>query len=340
MQKKSALKKFIQGRAFLLIVLAVVVLIITYAVQAKAFTRGNMSQIMATLSYLGVFTIGIACLLVGGGFDFSTSAHATVGILIFAQLLQWFPGLPWPVAMIGTLGFGIIAGLINAFFSEGLRLMAFICTIGMQSVWNGLSMWYTRGNMMPIYRAGFTKLATLYVAGSPVPWTFVFMVLIVILYSFILKWTRFGRSVLMSGGNPNAARLAGLKPPRIRTILFVNNGVLAGVAGLIWASQQKMASAQGLIQGTPEMTALTASILGGVSFIGGAGNLAGAFFGCVLIQILQYALQSMGLQLWFVTLVNGMLLVIALGIDSINTRRRTKGMGGGIGGNMGVPGMN
>jgi ribose/xylose/arabinose/galactoside ABC-type transport system permease subunit len=86
----------------------------------------------------------------------------------------------------------------------------------------------------------------------------------------------------------------------------------------------------------PEMTALTAAILGGVSFFGGAGSLGGAFFGIVLIQVLSYALQIMSLPLWFVTLVNGLLLVIALTIDSFASRKRNKGTGGAA---MGMPGM-
>ncbi len=336
MPKKTFLSKLLSGKAFVIIVLILVVLAITFIFKPDAFTKGNALQVMNNLSYLGVLGAGVACLLMGGGIDFATSAHATVGMLLFAQLLEWYPDLPWPVAAAAALCFGALAGAINAFFAQGLRLMPFIATIGMQSVWNGLAKWYTRGGTIPIRNPSFMKLSATYIGDSPIPWLFIFMLAIVILNSVVLKRTKFGRSVLMVGGNPAASRLAGLNPSKVKSLLFINNGVLAAVAGLIWASQQKMGSPTGLTAGMPEMTALTAAILGGVSFMGGSGSLGGAFFGIALISVLSYALQAMQLPLWFVTLVNGSLLVIALTIDSFASKKLNKGMATS---QMGMPGM-
>jgi len=335
MPKKSWLRKALSGKSPLLILLILIIFAIVYINMPGAYTFGNAMQIMSLLCYLGIITVGVGLLLMCGGFDFSTSAHATMGMLIFAQMLQWFPKLPWPVAALCTICFGVIAGGINAFFAQGLNLMPFIATIGMSSVWGGLAKWATRGNTIPIRDASFSKLSAATIGATPIPWLFIFMLAVVIIYSIILKWTRFGRSILMVGGNPMASRLAGLNPAKVKNILYINNGVLAGIGGLIWASQQKMFSPTGLMSGMPEMDALSASILGGVSFMGGAGSLGGAFFGIALIQILTYALQTLQLPLWFVTMVKGLLLVIALTLDSFATRKRSKGMGGA----MGMPGM-
>jgi ribose/xylose/arabinose/galactoside ABC-type transport system permease subunit len=160
----------------------------------------------------------------------------------------------------------------------------------------------------------------------------------VIIYSVVLRYTNIGRSLFMVGGNPAAARLAGIKISRIKTLVFVNNGVLAAIGGLVWASQQSMGSPNGLTSSSPEMTAMGASILGGVAFMGGAGGLGGAFFGVCLVTTVTYALQAMSLPLWFVTMVNGSLLVIALTLDGLRSRRQSKNaQGGGMGG--GMPGM-
>lgn len=327
MPKKSLFKKFFEGKSLLLIVLILVVFGITLIVEPGAFTKGNAQQVMSILCYLGIIAVGVAMLLMCGGIDFSTSAHATVGMLLFAQLMQWSPNMPWLLAALAVLLFGAFAGVVNAFFSEKLHLMPFIATIGMSSVWSGLAKWYTRGNSIPIRDQGFSEISSACIGNTPVPWLFIFMIVVVIIYSVILKRTRFGRSVLMVGGNPAAARLAGLNPSKVKSLLFINNGVLAAVGGLIWASQQKMFSPTGLTAAMPEMTALTAAILGGVSFMGGSGSLSGAFFGVVLIQVLSYALQCMHLPLWFITMVNGSLLLIALTIDAFTSRKRLKGMG-------------
>ncbi len=336
MEKKSVLKKFLQSKSLFLIVLILIVLAITYIVEPGSFTKGNAQQIMSLLCYLGIIGVGVACLLMCGGIDLATSAHATFAMLVFAQILQWGPNLSWFVAALAAMVFGAIAGVINAFLAQGLRLMPFIATIGMSSIWNGLAKWYTRGNTIPIRNESFSKISSACIGNSPIPWMFVFVIAVVIIYSVVLKRTRFGRSILMVGGNPTAARLAGLNPDKIKSLLFVNNGVLATVGGLIWASQQKMFSPTGLTAGMPEITALTAAILGGVSFMGGSGSLGGTFFGVMLIQVLSYALQCMYLPLWFITMVNGSLLLIALTIDAFASKKRMKGAGMS---GMAMPGM-
>lgn len=338
----SRFRRFTQSKAFLLIVLTLIVLVITYIVNPGSFNKGNAAQLMAIISYTGVMLCGIAMLLMSGGFDFSSSAQASIAMLVFAKLVNQYPNVPWIVFALLALLCGAVSGAINAFFADGLGLMAFICTIGMSSVWTGLAALWTRGSTVPIRNAAFNNIAAAYIPGTPIPWTFVFALALVIIYSFIVKYTRFGRSILMSGGNPAAARLAGMNPRKIQAILFVNNGVLAVLGGLIWASQQKMGSPTGLSGAAPDMTCLTASILGGVSFMGGAGALGGAFIGIILIQVLAYALQVMGLPTWFITLINGSLLVIAISIDTFNMKRRLKKLGlksTGGGGTMAFPGM-
>lgn len=324
------------GKSALLIILILIVLVITYIETPDSFTKGNAQQILSNLCFLGMFGVGVALLLMGGGFDFATSAHATMSTLVFLKFLQWFPNLPWPVAGLAALCAGAIAGGVNAFLAQGLKLMPFIATIGMGSVWGGLSRWATRGNYVAINNPGFSKMSSACIGNTPIPWLFLFIIAVVIIYSVVLRWTRFGRSILMVGGNPAASRLAGLNPSKIKSLLYINNGVLAAIGGLIWSSQQKMYNPTGLTTLMPEMTSLTAAILGGVSFMGGSGSLGSAFLGIMLISILSYALQTMMLPLWFVTLVNGLLLVIALTIDSFATRKVRKSMAAS---GMVMPGM-
>ncbi|MDR2665010.1 MAG: ABC transporter permease [Oscillospiraceae bacterium] len=332
MKKNTLLQKLVKGKAMFLLLLILVVLAITYIVKPASFTIGNAKQLMQNISFIGVISVGVCCLFICGGIDFSTSAHATVGMVFFALCLQKFESVPWPVFILAPVVFGIIAGLVNAFFSEVLNLMPFIATIGMQSVWSGGIMWYVNAQPIQITRASFTTLATKYI--GPVPVFFLFFIALAIIYSIALRYTTLGRSMYMVGGNPAAARLAGINISRTKTLVFINNGILAALGGLVWASQQGMGSPNGLTSSTPEMTAMSASILGGVAFSGGAGGLGGAFFGVCLVTALTYALQAMGLPLWTVTMVNGLLLVTALTLDSLRSRKQMKAMQG-----MGMPGM-
>jgi ribose transport system permease protein len=190
-----------------------------------------------------------------------------------------------------------------------------------------------------ITNGAFIHLSATYIFGT-IPLMFVFTLVLFFLYSVMLRKTRFGRSIFMAGGNPSAARLAGLNPKRIKSILFVNNGVLCAIAGLMFASQQQMAHPAALVNKMPHITSLIAALLGGVSFVGGTGSLFGAFFGIATIQLLDYALQTIGLPLWIISMVNGMLLVVAIAIDGHNMRKRFKALGMKMAsGGSGMPGM-
>ena len=331
--KNKFFRKFFSGRGPLLIGLILITLIITYLVEPGSYTLGNAQQIMNNLCFLLVFGIGVAVLLMGGGFDFACSGHATCSTLIFLLVLQSSENMPWWVAAIAAILFGAFAGGINAFFAQGLHLMPFIATIAMSNVWGGIAKWATKGNYVAINNEVFGKITSTLIGKTPIPALFIGVIALVVVYSLILKYTKFGRSIAMVGGNPVAARLAGLNADRIKSILYINTGVLAAVGGLIWSSQQRMYNPGGMTALAPEMTSLTAAILGGVSFMGGSGTLGGAMVGVFLISLLSYALQAMMLPTWVTTLVNGMLLVIALTIDGLTK----KGAQGGE--KMLMPGM-
>ena len=333
MRRRSRLTAFFRGRTFLILALTVAVIVITYFVAPRAFNIANGKAILLNISYLGVVAIGVACLLMCGGIDFGTSAHATFGMVCFSLMLMRWPHIPWGVIALITIGIGLFAGAINAFLTQVLKLMPFIATIGMTSVWSGLSAWIMFGNVSSINRPSFTRLATTFIGNTPIPVFLLLTIFLLIVYGFMLKWTRFGRSIAMVGGNPAAARLAGLNPAKVRTVMFLNNGFLGSIAGLMFASQLRMGTPTGFIGMAPEMSALTGSILGGVSFAGGSGGLVGAFFGVLLINLLSYSLQAMGTNLWLLTIINGLLLVTALTIDGFRNRKLTKGD------TMGMPGM-
>lgn len=343
MPRRTRFQKIRQSRPFLLISLTVFVLLIVLIVKGyTVFNAGNATQLMNRLSYLGLFVAAMACLLMSGGFDFSLASQAVFGTLVFVELCVKNPNISWILFAITVIIIGACMGAINAFFSQFLNLMPFICTIAMSSVWLGISNWWTRGSVKTINDASFNTIATARVFGSPIPWTFIFMLAIFILYGLLLKYTRFGRSVIVAGGNQTAARLAGLNPKKIKTILYINASFLGMLAGLIYLSQQRTASVTGgLSQATPEMRGLTASMLGGVSFMGGSGAMSGALFGVILIEVLAYSLQVMLLPAWFILFVNGMLLVVALTIDTMSTRLRMRRLGikSSGGGGMVMPGM-
>lgn len=337
--KVSRLRLFFRSKIFQLLCLAVLVVVITLIAAPHAYNTANLRQIMNNITIVGVFVCGVAPLLMCGGIDFAGSAFATCAMLVFARLLELFPKLPWPLMLIPCMIVGGLLGGLNAFFIVKLNLMGFILTLAMASVFNGVANWSIKGVQIQVTDKAFTGLSGTFLF-EVIPVFFLFAVFLVIVYSIVLLKMSFGRSILMCGGNPAAARLAGLNPKKIRTILYINSGFVASLAGVIWAAQNKMAVHSAFIVTTPHMTAFIGSLLGGVSFFGGSGSLGGAFLGVALMQLLAYSLQTMGVNIWINGLINGMLLIIALTIDDVSRRIRMKKLGiKAGGGGVVMPGM-
>jgi ribose/xylose/arabinose/galactoside ABC-type transport system permease subunit len=338
--KVSRLKLFLRGKVFQLLCLSILVVVITVIESPNAYNTQNIRQIMNTLTITTVFICGVAPLLMCGGLDWAGSAFATCAMLVFARLLELFPGIPWPFMLIPGMLVGAILGGLNAFLMVKLNLVAFIGSMAMATVFNGIANWSVKGVQIQVTNKYFTQLSGKYLFDV-IPVFFVFAIILVVIYSIILIKTSAGRSVLMVGGNAAAARLAGLNPKKIQAILYINSGVVASLGGFIWAAQNRAAAPTAFTMTQPHMRVFIGALLGGVSFFGGSGSLTGAFFGVALINLLSYSLQVMGVDIWINGLINGMLLIVALTIDDVSRRLRMKKLGikASGGGTAVMPGM-
>jgi len=202
--------------------------------------------------------------------------------------------------------------------------MPFISSIGMASVYTGLATVWTKGNTVPVNVQSFTNIGK-YAIGF-VPILFLFVILLILVYNRILSSTCFGRNIYMVGGNQQAARLAGLNPARMKMLLFINNSILASLAGVLWEAQKKLASPTNITTSQPDFAAITASILGGVAFMGGSGTLGGAFIGMLLLNVFDNALTVMKVQSYWNIMLQGLILILALIIDTINTSKQRRAL--------------
>jgi ribose transport system permease protein len=297
--------------------------------------KGNVRGVLVNLVVQCTIMTGLATLLISGGIDLSSGAQAGMASLIFAQILKanekflQTQASPAQMALVlagaiaAALAFGVLAGFINIFFINVLNLMPFIATIGMSSVYGGVASALTRGNAVPI---GLTKFTDLGKAAffERIPLLFIIAVAILAVYEFILLKTSFGRSILMVGGNGYAARLSGLDPKKIRAKLYINNSVIAAVAGLMWTALKKQSNPAALTSAMPDMNALTAAILGGVGFMGGSGELGGAFIGMLMLNIFDNGLTVLKVAAYWNIVAQGFLLIVALILDYFSEASRRK----------------
>jgi len=283
--------------------------------------KGNLLNIFYGLVIQCILLCGVALTLIGGNIDLSVSGQATLGSMAFALMLQRFPQLPWVVALVTALLLRACFGIANTLLVGKLSIPSFIATIGMASIYRGLCNVLRQGENVQINRADLRALMETRIFGR-FPLTFLVAIAFVIIYSFILSRTTFGRNIFLVGGNKQAARLSGVNTDRIVAILFINNGVLAVLGGVLWSSAVRLASPTAIVSSEPGFSVISASVLGGVSFGGGAGTLGSPFVALLLLSVFSNMLTVVGIQPYWNVFAQGLILVIALIIGFIGERRR------------------
>lgn len=335
MEKTSKLKSLLGGKSVILFVILVVVVAIFQIINKNYLSGTNILGILSTSTTSGTIVIGMACLLISGNIDLSAGATGMLGGMIVAFLLQ--AGVPWFAAVLLGLVFGMCIGLINSFFANVLNFMPFISTLAIMYVFQGMGNALNNAQSVAISDPAFKMIgltldklfnlpaeATGFFADvlRTIPIPFAIMTILFIVYAYILDNTRFGRRVYMCGGNRQAARLAGINPKRISTILFMNNSAIAVLAGIFVAARMNMASPTNVLG--MELTGITAAVLGGVSFMGGGGGMGGAYIGLLLLNGFTNGLQIAGLGAYWQIVANGVLLIAALMLDYFREKARIR----------------
>ncbi len=306
-----------------------IVLVVALVIEIAAFsllnhnflTTVNMVNILIAASLVGLVAIGHTYLIIEGQNDLSPgSLVAFLGVL---SSLLVSKGLNFGVTLLITMAAGVVVGLCNAFMVNKLKLEAFIATLVTQSVMRGFAYIICDGKSIGIMNQTFIWVGKARPLG--LPFSVWLMIIAFIIGGVILAKTRFGRSVYAIGGNAQAARLAGMNPQRIVTISFVVMGLLCSIGGIVYVA--RMQSGQPSANVNLEFDAITAVILGGVSFAGGVGNMGGTVIGVLLIQTFNTGLNMVGIpnaNFWQYV-GKGALLLIALTADyirKVNTEKR------------------
>jgi len=314
------IRHILKSKEMILVLISIVIIIIFRLVNPNFLSVGSLSGIMQAMSLTGIIAVGIGTLLIGGSIDLSASSVCLFGGVLCALLIR--ANVPWGLAMVITLIAGFVIGVINAFLITKVKMMPFIATIAVSNVLSGINLAVTNAQNVPIPVESFWWGGKLVFGIFPVP--FIIMTLLMIVYAFILNKTQFGRNVYLVGGNMTAARLAGVNPKKIHTILYINSSVLAAFAGIVLASRMQSAAPQS--QSDSQLNALTAAILGGIAFTGGAGGMAGCFIGVMLFSFFNSGLNSLALDAYWSLIASGCLLIIALTVDYFNELSREKNL--------------
>jgi len=321
---QNGISRFIKSKAFsLVLLLALVVVFFQFASQGHSFLSAvNIRSILDSMVLYILFSVGACLLLISGHIDLSPGFIGVFsGILLGTMLVG---GVPWFIAIPICIVAGAAFGLFNAFLIYKLGLQGFIATLATGSfIAQGLAEVVSGGRIVVISDPAIIWIGTGRIFGE-IPIAIIISLVLMIVFGVVLSKTKFGRGIYMCGGNKTAALFAGLNPGRLAYVLFALSGAFGALAGIIYSGRMLIAnftSTSGYA-----FPAITAAILGGISFGGGAGNMLGCFLGLLIINSFNNGLLIIGVTPYWQSVFSGVLLLLALTIDyfSIKNKMKTK----------------
>lgn len=294
------------------------------------FQLGIFANIVEQSTVLGVLSIGLALVIIAGHMDLSVESTAALSAMVTGILfcnagigigLQLTPEwLAVPVSLAIGLAVGGLIGFINGYLVVKLRMTAFIVTLA-SFIWvRGLVVAISGGRSAQDMAPAIRWLGVQRLVGVPV--TAWIAIACFIVFSFILAKTRFGRHLIIIGGNEQAAFRAGIKVRGILIATFVLAGAIAALAGWLLAIRTSGATAN---LGTGMLfNAFAAVVIGGISLKGGVGSLPGVYAGVLLLSAINTAINLMGLQAQYTQMIHGFLVLAAVLLDTLKLRIRQK----------------
>jgi ribose transport system permease protein len=273
-------------------ILALVVLMAVGASLNENFLSwNNITNVLARSAFIGIIAVGMTFVITAGGLDLSVGSMAAfiAGLMILVMNLA-LPGLGvgLPVVLLGmvvAIFAGLVAGLLNGLLITGLKIEAFIVTLGSMGIYRSLVTWLADGGTLSLDFSLRTFYQPVYYGGLfGVSWPIIVFAIVVIVGEVIMRSTAFGRHCAAVGSNEQVAKYSSVRVARVRLLTYAALGVLVGVATIMYVPRLGSASsATGVLW---ELEAIAAVIIGGTVLKGGFGRVWGTVLGVLILSMI------------------------------------------------------
>jgi ribose transport system permease protein len=314
---------FARRRARDLAPLATLVLLVAFfAASTDSFLNiVNLRNILAQVATLAVVSTGVTFVLLCGEIDLSIASVAMMTGVVSSVLSGL--GLPDVLALAAALAAATAMGLLNGLSTTRVGLPSFVATLATMQIASGLAQYITRGNIIYTIPATLKVLGGAYV-GARDPWRIPVVVLagvvVLALGHVVLRYTRFGRLVYMTGSNREAARLSGINTKNIVAACLAICAASAGAAGML--NTGRLGSAQSYGLDDMLLDGVSAVVLGGTSLFGGEGGIKNTVLGLLIFGVLNNGLNQLQLDIFVRLPVRGVILLVALVVNIYVLRMR------------------
>lgn len=269
---------------------------------------------------VGTAAIGMTLIILLGGIDLSVGSAVALTTVVIAHALRAGMG-PFAAALAGVAA-AACAGLVNGAFIAGLRMSPFIVTLGAMGILRGLAKGLANEQKIDADARGLDSLVAALPSSQsvflvpPGVWLLAFAAIV---FAILLRFTRFGRHIVAVGSSEPTARLCGVRVGRVKLAVYVIAAALTGLAGVLEFAT--------LTVGDPtdsvglELDVIASVVIGGGSLSGGSGSIAGSLLGGFLMTVIKTGCTHVGLPNWVQELVTGVIIVVAVGLDKLRSRR-------------------
>ena len=320
---------------YALFIIMGLILVVVSIIRIDFLSMNNILNILQNASTKGILALGCAGLIVLAGTDLSIGRVLGISAAVTASLVQsttyasrMYPTMVSSLGSFGlliplfaTIAVAVVFGMVNGFGVAKLHLHAFIVTLGTQLIAYGVNCLYIESQpsgtaqALSTFDPKFLNIAAgaFYIGGVRVPLVVVYFIVLATIIWIIWNKTKLGKNMFAVGGNTEAAAVSGVNVAKTIMLVYLMAVVLYGIASFLEAARITSVGANtGL---NYETDAISACVVGGVSFSGGVGTIQGVVIGAVILQAIVYALQFLGVNPYIQYIIRGLIIILAVSID-------------------------
>jgi ribose/xylose/arabinose/galactoside ABC-type transport system permease subunit len=308
--------RFVQGYGQEIVVAAAILVLfgVVDAVNPRFLAPVNLNTIFSGNAYIAVAAIGMSLVIICGHID--VSVGSLIGVLAVIAGTLAVKGYPvwvaWAVPVVAGVACNAAIGALIAYS----RIPSIVVTLGMMSILRGGLISVTGGTWITNMPAGFF-IAQMRLFGVPLP--VYFMLVLTAITAFWMRSFTAARAIYAVGGNAEAARTTGFSPERTCIFVFALHGFFAGIAALLFATQLQVI--QSTVPANLELTVITASVIGGVSILGGTGTVIGSTLAAILFGTISSSLIFLNVSAYWLRAVLGLMILATVLVDMARRRR-------------------
>jgi methyl-galactoside transport system permease protein len=317
---------------YALYIILVLILLTVVIIRPDFFRVDNIINIVKQASTKGILALGCAGLIVLAGTDLSIGRVLGLSAAVTASLVQsttyasrMYPQITEPVPLwiplLLSIAIGVIFGAINGFGVAKLHLHAFIITLGTSLIAYGANCLYIESQpsgtaqALSTFERDFLNLAAgnIIIGSVRIPKVVIYFLVCAVIMHIVWTKTRLGKNMFAVGGNEEAAAVSGVSVTRTIMYVYLIAGALYGIAAFLEAGRIQSVGANTGIN--YELDAISACVIGGVSFSGGVGTIPGVVVGAIILQAINYSLVFLSVNAYYQYIIRGLIIIIAVAID-------------------------